>query len=340
MRFEKLATLLNVARKLAGSAEGLTIDDIAAEAAVDRRTAERMRDTLRDLFPTLEEGRDGRTKRFAIRGGLDGFMQAPSADELAELQNAVKSLESRHHSARAALLRSLDVKVKGALRASQRQRIEPDLEALMSAEGLVMQAGPRPRVAAETLAQLREALKACRLCHFRYQGSKTGTTRAHVVRPWGILYGKMYYLVGAPRGRDEPVLWRLDRMNELRLGGAAEPAPADFNLGAFASRSFGAFQEDPEDIVLRFAAGAAADAENFLFHPSQRIEREREGSVIVRFRCGGLLELVRHLFTWGASVEILSPAALKDLMVRELEVGMQKHGRKRPDHPNGSRSSS
>ena len=85
MRLEKATALLELARALAGSAEGLSLDEMATCARVDRRTAERMRDALRLLFPQLEELVDGRTKRFRIPGGLDGFAQAPTPDELAEL---------------------------------------------------------------------------------------------------------------------------------------------------------------------------------------------------------------------------------------------------------------
>ena len=46
MRHEKAAALLDLARALAASAEGLTLDEMARAAGVGRRTAERMRDAL------------------------------------------------------------------------------------------------------------------------------------------------------------------------------------------------------------------------------------------------------------------------------------------------------
>ena len=107
MRLEKAAALLALARRLAASSEGMTLDEVAAEAGVDRRTAERMRDALRALFPQLEEIPEGRAKRFRIAGGLDGFAQAPTPDEMAELQVAIRALEAPGGMARAALLRSL-----------------------------------------------------------------------------------------------------------------------------------------------------------------------------------------------------------------------------------------
>src|SRR5690349_20205930 len=85
MRHYKTVRLLDLAKALAGSAEGLTLDEMASVLKADRRTAERMRAALRLVFPQMEEVVDGRQKKFRITGGLDGFIQAPTAEELAEL---------------------------------------------------------------------------------------------------------------------------------------------------------------------------------------------------------------------------------------------------------------
>lgn len=114
-------------------------------------------------------------------------------------------------------------------------------------------------------------------------------------------------------------------MSKVELGGATHAPPPSFRLADFAARSFGAFQEDPVDIVLKFSSQAAADARRFLFHPSQANEELGDGSLVVRFRSGGLLELVRHLFTWGEAVEILAPQKLRELMVAELELALVRH---------------
>ena len=324
MRKEKLAALVHLARTLAGNAEGLTLDEMAAEAGVNRRTAERMRDTLAELFPTLEEMRDGRQKRFRIPGGVDGFVVAPTPEELAEVDHAARALESGGGMARGALLRNLGAKLKARLRESEKARIEPDLEALMEGEGLVMQAGPRPMVDAALLAGVRQALKARLVCRFDY-ASANGHAYRRAVAPCGLLYGRTYYLVGIERGKAEPVLYRLDRVAHLELGEGCGPVPAGFDLRHFAARSFGAFQEKPEAIVLRFSAEAAADVARFSFHPDQTIEDGPGGDRIVRFTAGGLRELAHHLFTWGTAVEVVTPERLRTMLVEDLRAALEHH---------------
>ena len=47
MRHDKAAVVIELARRMAASAEGLTLEEMAQESGVGRRTAERMRDVMR-----------------------------------------------------------------------------------------------------------------------------------------------------------------------------------------------------------------------------------------------------------------------------------------------------
>jgi predicted DNA-binding transcriptional regulator YafY len=73
-------------------------------------------------------------------------------------------------------------------------------------------------------------------------------------------------------------------------------------------------------VVLRFTPEAADDAEGWLFHPTQTMERDVDGSLIVHFQSGGANEICWHLFTWGKNVQILKPQILRDLMSEMLNI--------------------
>lgn len=73
-----------------------------------------------------------------------------------------------------------------------------------------------------------------------------------------------------------------------------------------------------QDVVWRFSPEAAPDARRFRFHPSQTLEDAPDGSLIVRFRAGGMLEMCWHLFRWGDQVEVLEPEALGAMYARLL----------------------
>ncbi|WP_293903852.1 YafY family protein [Phenylobacterium sp.] len=327
MRHEKAGRLLELARWLASTAEGLTLDEMAQRLGVGRRTAERMRDAVRDVFPQLEEVADPPTRRFRIPSGLDHLFQAPTAEELAALSASAEMMDRQGASGRAAALRSLEHKVLSATRAAARRRLAPDLEALLQAETIAVTAGPRPFEEAGVLASVREGVKALSTLRFRYEGGST-PGRVREVTPYGILFGRSNYLVAAEEGAETgPRNWRLDRIFDVEVTGRAGSRPEGFSLQAYADESFGIYQDDTENVVLSITPQGREDALRWRFHANQRVEDQPDGSVTVRFRASGMRELAWHLFTWGDKVRVVAPQALQDMLVGEIEIARRAHVR-------------
>ena len=122
--------------------EGVTLDEMAALICVGRRTAERMRDAVEAAFGPLERRDDGRKVRFRLAArGLGNFAAAPTAEELAELENAARALEAAGNTSRAASLRTLRKKIGASLREADRRRLAVDVEAQLRAEAFACRSG-------------------------------------------------------------------------------------------------------------------------------------------------------------------------------------------------------
>ncbi len=317
MRHDKAAMVIDLARRLAASAEGLSLDEMARDMGVSRRTAERMRDAVFMLFPTVEEVSDPPSKRWRIRGGLSAFEQAPTATEMLELTKAATALRAAGEPARAAALEALERKLKAAMRSTTLNRMAPDLEALVRAETIAVQAGPRPSADEAMLTAIRGAILAQQPLGFTY--SRPGAEpRRRSVAPCGVMFGRANYLVAADRETGRIQTFRLDRMSHVAAQDGVAIPPPDFDLGVFASQSFGIYQDEIEDVVLRIAPQGAAEARGWRWHPTQTFEDQPDGSVVVRFRASGMRELAWHLFTWGEQAVILAPERLKAVMAGEL----------------------
>jgi predicted DNA-binding transcriptional regulator YafY len=326
MRNEKLVKLLALARELAASAEGMTLDEMAQFSNVSRRTIERRRDVIEEAFGPLDSIEDGRQIRFRMNGrGLGSFAIAPTSEELAELENAARACDAGRDGARAEILRSLLRKIRASLRDGERLRLAPDLDARLRAEALARQVGPRPYADDKTLAALREALLAGVMVQFHYGRDADSAPPWRKVIPYGLIFGPRYYLVASVKGAPEPVLFRLDRIRDIEITVEPGAPPENFNLDAWASRSFGVFQEEAHDIVLRFDDSAAGDARAYIFHPTQSFVDEPDGSLTVRFRAAGLLQIAHHLMTWGTTVTILAPDELKTIMWNTVEALHRHH---------------
>ncbi|WP_296814479.1 WYL domain-containing protein [Brevundimonas sp.] len=318
MRHDKAAVVLELARRLAASAEGLTLDEMARDMEVGRRTAERLRDAVLMLFPQAEEVSDPPTKRWRIRGGLSAFEQAPTTTELLELTKAAEALRRQGEGVRAAALESLELKVRAAMRSTSLNRMAPDLEALVRAETIAVQAGPRPYEDEATLAAIRQAIMAGTAIAFTYmRGSTPGRRRE--MAPCGLMFGRANYLVATEIGSDSPRTFRLDGIEQIEVLDRLASPPEGFDLAAFANRSFGVYQDEVQDVVLTISPAKADEARAWRFHPTQTITENSDGSVTVRFSASGMRELAWHLFTWGENVRIDGPEKLRAAMGEALE---------------------
>jgi hypothetical protein len=141
--------------------------------------------------------------------------------------------------------------------------------ALTETEGLAMRPGPRPKINADIVRTLREAIiTRCKAkLHYVYRGS--GKRGYQVVHPYGSLYGNRHYLVAWSEGEEARDLrsYALSNIERVELLDRTFTRKRRFSLRAYAERSFGVFQEEPVDVVSKFSPKAAPDAREFLFHP-------------------------------------------------------------------------
>lgn len=324
----KSVALLKLARRLAGSAHGLTLDEMAAELDCDRRTADRYRRDVEVLFPQLTAEQDGQEKRFRIPGGLDSFFQTPSTEELLELTKTIEELKKKGLSgqARARCLEDLKDKVCAAMKKAM-NKVAPDLDVLMQSEMIAVRTGARRLDDPKTLKLIRDAILSMKALRFVYlRGSKPGVART--VTPYGVVFDHSAWLAAVEAGQSQIKTYRLDEMRSVEILDEEAVRPDDFNLADYVGESFGLFHGQQHDVVLHLLPGAL-DRDGQLrwqFHRGQTVEYlpDKQGA-LVRFRASGLKELMWHLFTWGNDVEIVAPESLRLTMVTELTVTRDRH---------------
>ncbi len=316
MRYEKVENLLALALEMQVARGGISLKDIEEKFDVTRRTAMRMRDAVLRLFPQADEVvSDERTKRWRIPPGTLDKLVGVMADELADLETAASILRRDNMTDQATTLENLLAKLKAVMRPDVARRVEPDLEALLEAENLAMRPGPRPRTRTFVLEELRNAVKACRVVAIQHRTRNTRKISQRKVHPYGFLYGHRHYLVAYQplRGKEGFRLFSLPNIVKVIPTEESFERDAEFSLEKYSRRSFGVFHEKPVKVAWKFSPRAAPDARDFVFHPDQTTEDLRDGSLIVRFKAGGKLEMCWHLYMWGADVEVLEPPELAEM---------------------------
>lgn len=317
MRYARLADLVRLALQMQGRADGMGLDDIGETFEVSRRTAERMRDAIRDAFPQIEElGEPGGRKRWRIPPGTTGRLADPTIDDIAALHRGAQLARQSGDTAAADHLDILSDRLRARLPGAQRTRLEPDIAALLEADGVALRPGPRERIPADTLTSLRQAILAGVWIKADHRARATGLlSRNARLGPLAMLLGEgRQYLVAYSEWAKDVRLFALSSFEQIELTGDSFERPEEFDLAGWMQRSFGIWQEELYDVVWRFTPTVAPDARMYLFHPTQTLTAERDGSLTVRFRAGGLREMCWHLFRWGDQVEIIEPVTLRETM--------------------------
>lgn len=319
MSFAKAQELLKLAM-MATRRSGVSLDEIMGEFGCSYRTAQRMTEALESIFPQTEvsEGED-RKKRWHIPARHVAALLSPSPEELAALSTGIAQLEQAGLVQEAALTRSLAQKVRALVPPEKGTRLTVDEEALLEALGHAARPGPRPAAIREVDTAIYEALKGPFLLRFPYK--KRGQTKPvdRIVAPHGLLLGVRRYLVARDTAKplSAPLQhYRVEEITEAEVLPESFEFDADFDIRRHAERGFGSYENSAEfgSVVWRFSPEAAAHARRFLFHPTQVVEDEPDGSLLVRFRASGLLEMCWHLYSWGDKVEVLQPARLREMV--------------------------
>lgn len=341
-RYEPASVLVNLALEFMAARQGLSVMEIQDRLKISRSTALRMMAALGDL-PGVEvksadkiDADHHRTKRWRARiPDRLAFLAMPTAEEISALHRAKEALAREGLSDEVSALERLTKKVE-ALMPDAARRIELDVEDQLRVRGLLTRPGPRLDSDAETIEALGRALSSFRQIEFLYQSGASKRATRRTLCPFGILTGRWAYLVafdpefaGKAIAPERLKTYRIDRIQRLELLRATYERPSSPTLAEYAQRSFGVFQKDVVDVVWRFSPKVADEAKRFLFHPTQSQEREDDGSLLVRFRAGGLMEMVQHLFTWRGDVEVIAPEALRECWEKELALSAKALGRSR-----------
>ena len=119
--------------------------------------------------------------------------------------------------------------------------------------------------------------------------------------------------------------------------------PADFRVEDYLQGSFRAVRGDGDyRVVLRFAPAVAGRISEKEWHPSQTIEPQDDGGVILTMHLSSLVEVKRWVLSWGAKCGVVEPIELRSavdaearmMLSRELSLASQdteSHSKLDPD---------
>jgi predicted DNA-binding transcriptional regulator YafY len=139
--------------------------------------------------------------------------------------------------------------------------------------------------------------------------------RAARVRPYLIepsLQTHALYLIGWDETRDGMRTFKIERIRDVSLTpDGFDPPDAEVD-GMFEKAWDIIADQDPVDVVLRFAAKVASRVREARWHPTEQVAEEADGSLTWRATVAGTIEIRLWILSWGDDVEVLAPASLRE----------------------------
>jgi predicted DNA-binding transcriptional regulator YafY len=205
-----------------------------------------------------------------------------------------------------------------AAAASARRKLAFDLPLSTDAVERIL-ALPIPEHARQALAVLQDAVtdRAAVACQYFTMSRRTEAERE--LEPWGLLFqwGR-WYCVARARDRDEPRLFRVDRMKNVRRLPGPTPQfdlPDDFHVRTFAGRSPWEFGTGPATTSrVRFAFPESRWVANS--GVGRVMGEEADRSLVFAFEVRDTDAFLRWLLPFGRQAEIEEPAAMRQSLAR------------------------
>jgi predicted DNA-binding transcriptional regulator YafY len=138
----------------------------------------------------------------------------------------------------------------------------------------------------------------------------------------GVRFEGDWYVVGHCHLRSAIRTFSLARIATARKLKERFAVPGDFDFRKLSASQFGIhWGEDDIEVKIWFARPAAAYVRERIWHPSQVIVDNADGSLVLLLTVNHLLELQRWIFSWGAMAQVLEPPSLVE-EVRNTVQGM------------------
>ena len=177
---------------------------------------------------------------------------------------------------------------------------------------------PRDEAFSERVHRLTRAWAERRVVTLDYEPARYGpgsTARQAVVRPYLIepsLQTHALYLIGWDETRDGLRTFKIERIRDVALTPRTFELPVGDGAEGALRRAWDIIADQPvTDVVLRFAPSVAARVEEATWHPTQRVERQTDGSLTWLATVAGTIEIRLWVLSWGDDVEVVEPETLR-----------------------------
>ncbi|MBX7096845.1 MAG: WYL domain-containing protein [Myxococcaceae bacterium] len=326
LRNEQVVRILRMLRDL-DRVGGSDLYELAERYGTTTRTVRRDLDALRDAgIPLVTETGEGTRKRWRLDADAGGKLT--SVIEVSHFLALRLALEEstvlRRNQSLFAVMEDLADRIEKALGRKGRDELRELDRCFFSWEKFAWRDAPR-----EVMWPLIGAISKRRVCLVTYKAPSSGNAekRFRVLPLRLIVHNGTLYVHAWHAHFKTVLLLNLQRLKQLSVLDESEAVPPEYDPEKLENTAFGIFiGKAMESYALKFDAFARPYIEERKWHPTETLEPQADGSLVLRFSCTPSYEVTNWVASWREHVEVLEPKALKDELRTYAQWLVGKYG--------------
>ena len=133
-----------------------------------------------------------------------------------------------------------------------------------------------------------------------------------------------WYVIGQASNESTPRTYRISRFRTLREQDEPADVPETFDLKEYFGNAWAVFRgEQSYEVELSFTPHAGKIVTETIWHHTQRVSPQKDGSVSMTFKVDGLEEITNWILSWTGRCKVVQPMALRKLVVEKLTAALQ-----------------
>lgn len=160
--------------------------------------------------------------------------------------------------------------------------------------------------------------RVCKLVYLSFAERKQMTFLVHPLRQ--MFLARAWYLLAYSPANGDLRTFKLARIRKLTVSDRTFTPPPTAQVDAHFGQAWSMIPEGKlYDVHLRFDRKVAGNVAEVQWHPSQQVQWNDDGSMDFRVRVDGLGEISWWILGYGATAEVISPPALRKMIVDAAE---------------------
>jgi predicted DNA-binding transcriptional regulator YafY len=303
---------------------GLSVDQLAADTGVGKRTIWRDMGALQDAgFPLTSERRDGRTHWTLLSMPLRAVHDPGlSVTEICSLYMSRALLAAMPGAPFAAGLAALMKKIDKALSPRTRRFLDELPGVIKVKPGALKK---HAKNYAEIVARLIEASSHRRVARMRYFSASNNREKDYLVHPHNVAYadGGLYLNAFVPEYRQLRV-FAVERIRTFAATDDSFEPHAAADASPFAE-SLGVNHGRPERVEIEFAARVAPYIRERDWHRTQQLQDMPDGGVRLTLKVCRDWALRGWILSFGPHARVVSPSALATEILDQLDEAREAY---------------